>query len=90
MEIVEAGMREGLVTEAEMVEVNHGHSTFFYRDQNVVDPSKRKQYLAFEAVFRTLPLLPKADPKQSGVAAFVQNRSTGEVLQALMLPACAG
>ena len=39
---------------------------------------------------RTLPLLPKADPKQSGVAAFVQNRSTGEVLQALMLPACAG
>lgn len=37
---------------------------------------------------RTLPLLPKADPKQSGVAAFVQNRSTGDVLQALMLPAC--
>jgi len=59
-EIVEAGMREGLVTEAEMAEVNHGHSTFFYRDQNVVDPSKRKQYLSFEAVFRTLPLLPPA------------------------------
>ncbi len=39
---------------------------------------------------RTLPLLPGANPKQSGVAAFVQNRSTGEVLQALMLPACAG
>ena len=39
---------------------------------------------------RTLPLLPNANPKQSGVAAFVQNRSTGEVLQALMLPACAG
>lgn len=57
-EIVEAGMREGLVTESEMTEVNHGHSTFFYRDQNVVDLSKRKKYLAFEAVFRTLPLLP--------------------------------
>ena len=38
---------------------------------------------------RTLPLLPGADPKNLGVAAFVQNRSTGEVLQALMLPACA-
>ena len=59
-EIVEAGMREGLVTEAEMAEVNRGHSTFFYRDQNVVDASKRKQYLAYEAVFRTLPLLPRA------------------------------
>ena len=39
---------------------------------------------------RALPLLPNANPKQSGVAAFVQNRSTGDVLQALMLPACAG
>ena len=39
---------------------------------------------------RTLPLLPKAVPANSGVAAFVQNRRTGEVLQALMLPACAG
>jgi hypothetical protein len=38
---------------------------------------------------RTLPLLPNAIPEHSGVAAFVQNRSTGEVLQALMLPACA-
>ncbi len=41
-------------------------------------------------VKRTLPLLPNANPRQSGVAAFVQNRSTGDVLQALMLPACAG
>ena len=37
---------------------------------------------------RTLPLLPKAIPAHSGVAAFVQNRRTGDVLQALMLPAC--
>jgi hypothetical protein len=35
-----------------------------------------------------LPLLPKAVPGNSGVVAFVQNRSSGEVLQALMLPAC--
>ncbi len=35
-----------------------------------------------------LPLLPKAVPGRSGVAAFVQNRANSEVLQALMLPAC--
>jgi len=39
---------------------------------------------------RMLPLLPNAVPANSGVAAFVQNRRTGEVLQALMLPACPG
>ena len=37
---------------------------------------------------KSLPLLPKAVPGHSGVVAFVQNRATGEVLQALMLPAC--
>ena len=37
-----------------------------------------------------LPLLPRAVPGHSGVVAFVQNRATGEVLQALMLPACPG
>jgi hypothetical protein len=39
---------------------------------------------------RDLPLLPKAVPGSSGVVAFVQNRRTAEVLQALMLPACPG
>jgi hypothetical protein len=39
---------------------------------------------------RALPLLPKAVPEHSGVAAFVQNRANLEVLQALMLPACPG
>src|SRR5262245_2990796 len=39
---------------------------------------------------RDLALVPKAGPGDSGVAAFVQNRRTGEVLQALMLPACPG
>jgi hypothetical protein len=37
---------------------------------------------------RELPLLPRAVLANSGVAAFVQNRRTAEVLQALMLPAC--
>jgi hypothetical protein len=37
---------------------------------------------------RTLPLLPKASAADSGVVAFVQNRRSGEVLQALMLPTC--
>ncbi|MGH8704541.1 MAG: DUF1223 domain-containing protein [Burkholderiales bacterium] len=39
---------------------------------------------------RSLPLLPKAVAQHSGVVAFVQNRATAEVLQALMLPACPG
>jgi hypothetical protein len=43
---------------------------------------------------RALALLPQARgvhiPSPSGVVAFVQNRSSGEVLQALMLPACPG
>jgi hypothetical protein len=38
---------------------------------------------------RELPLLPEAVPENSGVVAFVQNRRTAEVLQALALPACA-
>lgn len=37
---------------------------------------------------RRLPLLPGAQPANSGVAAFVQNRRTGEILQALMRSAC--
>jgi hypothetical protein len=39
---------------------------------------------------RELPLVPKAIPANSGIAAFVQNRRSGEILQALMLPACPG
>jgi hypothetical protein len=37
---------------------------------------------------RTLPLLPGAGAANSGAAAFVQNRRTGEVLQALLRSAC--
>jgi len=37
-----------------------------------------------------LALLPKAVPANSGVVAFVQNKASGEVLQALMLAACPG
>jgi hypothetical protein len=37
-----------------------------------------------------LALLPKAVAGNSGVVAFVQNKATGEVLQALMLAACKG
>jgi len=39
---------------------------------------------------RKLPLPPRAGVGHSGVAAFVQNRATAEVLQALMLPVCPG
>jgi len=37
---------------------------------------------------RTLPLVPGARADNSGVAAFVQDRRTGEVLQALLRSAC--
>jgi hypothetical protein len=37
---------------------------------------------------RRLELLPTATPETSGVAAFVRNRRTGEVLQALLLASC--
>ena len=39
---------------------------------------------------RTLPLLPSARAAHSGVVAFVQNRASTEVLQAVLLPACPG
>src|SRR5712691_10047621 len=39
---------------------------------------------------RSLALLRGANPGHLGVAAFVQNRATGDVLQALMLPVCPG
>ena len=39
---------------------------------------------------RSLQLLPRAVPAHSGVAAFVQNSRTAEVLQALILPVCPG
>jgi hypothetical protein len=37
---------------------------------------------------RTLPLLPGAAAANSGAAAFVQERRTGEVLQALLRSSC--
>lgn len=40
------------------------------------------------ALRRELPLVPNAVAANSGVAAFVQNRRTAAVLQALMLPVC--
>jgi len=39
---------------------------------------------------RTLPLVPGARAGNSGVVAFVEDRRGGEILQALMLPACPG
>jgi len=37
---------------------------------------------------RALPLLPKGAPERSGVVGFVQDRRTGEVLQALLRSSC--
>ena len=55
--------------------------------------AQRRLILEWEGPFaltveRRLALLPKATPRRSGGAAFVQSRRTGEILQALALPAC--
>jgi hypothetical protein len=39
---------------------------------------------------RQVPLVPRASAGSSGMVAFVQNRRSAEVLQALVLPACPG
>jgi hypothetical protein len=62
----------------------HDYVVFEWQGPLAIGPSGRL------ADRRTLPLLPRAVAANSGVAAFVQNRATGEVLQALMLPACPG
>jgi hypothetical protein len=41
-------------------------------------------------ILRRVPVVPGKRPDQSGVAAFVLDRNTGEVLQALTLPPCPG
>ncbi len=57
-EIVDLGLREGLITPAQVEEVNRGTSTFFFRDANVADDGTRRRYLAYETIFRAMPLLP--------------------------------
>ena len=56
-------------------------------DATQIDP---RQIGGLKKLRHLLPLLPKAVLRHSGVVAFVQNRATSEVLQALMLPACEG
>jgi hypothetical protein len=50
----------------------------------------RVEISAITSQGQRLALLPKAVPANSGVVAFVQNKASGEVLQAIMLPACPG
>ena len=57
-EIVDIGLKQGLITPQQVEEVNQGKSTFFFRDANVADDGTRRRYLAYEAIFRTMPLLP--------------------------------
>jgi anaerobic magnesium-protoporphyrin IX monomethyl ester cyclase len=59
-EIVDHGLREGLITPEEVEETNRGFSTFFFRDRSIDDPAQRREYLLYEFVFRLLPVLPPA------------------------------
>jgi hypothetical protein len=74
---VKAGENEGRTLAHDFVVLEWSGPIAFGRDGRVHDK-------------RTLALLPKAVAANSGVVAFVQNRRTGEVLQALMLPSCPG
>jgi hypothetical protein len=60
----------------------HDYVAFEWLGPLALDPDGRL------SVRKALPLLPRAVAANSGVIGFVQNRATGEVLQALMLPAC--
>jgi hypothetical protein len=60
----------------------HDYVAFEWVGPLAVGPEGRR------TVAKALPLLPQAVAANSGVIAFVQNRATAEVLQALMLPAC--
>lgn len=57
-EIIDAGLRAGALTPAQVEETNRGLSTFFFRDRGVADPALRREFLLYEGVFRLLPLLP--------------------------------
>jgi radical SAM superfamily enzyme YgiQ (UPF0313 family) len=57
-EVVDQGLREGLISDAQVDEINHGSEAFFHREANVSDPAARQQYLAYELLLRALPLVP--------------------------------
>jgi len=63
--------------------LDHDHVVLDWQGPIEFDPAGRID------LKRELALLPEAVPENSGVVAFVQNRRTAEVLQALALPACA-
>ncbi len=74
---VRAGENEGRTLAHDFVVLEWTGPIEFGRDGRVHDK-------------RALALLPRAVAANSGVVAFVQNRRTAEVLQALMLPSCPG
>ena len=57
-EVIAQGLREGTISAAQVDDINHGSEAFFHREANVVDPEARKQYLAYEFLFRLLPMVP--------------------------------
>jgi hypothetical protein len=85
--------------QAEIVDPAQRRDAVVYVGTFHARPAKAPVVLAWQGPFspgpdgrfaerRSLPLLPGATPASSGVAAFVQNRRTAEVLQAVLLAAC--
>ena len=62
--------------------LNHDHVVLEWQGPLVFDP------LGKLSDRRALPLLPKGAVERSGVVGFVQDRRTGEVLQALLRSSC--
>lgn len=58
-EIVEAGLRQGAVTQAQVDQINRGFEVNFHSEATVSDPKLRRAYRAYEALFRLLPLFPR-------------------------------
>ena len=57
-EIVQQGIAMGALSPADVEEINRGKSDFFYREGNVADPERRRLLLAYELLFRLLPIVP--------------------------------
>jgi anaerobic magnesium-protoporphyrin IX monomethyl ester cyclase len=59
-EMVDDGLRAGTISAREVEEINQGSEAFFHREANVGDAATRRRYLAYELLFRALPLVPMA------------------------------
>lgn len=59
-ELLEQGLREGIVTPQEADRVNNGEDFYFFRNpENIKNPELVRMYHAYEFLFKIYPILPK-------------------------------